>query len=127
MSSERELSDEDVFRFVDRVKAYCVGNPGAASKLARAAGVSPSGVRNVIAGIARPGKKLVGRVSAVLDGATRETQSTLPAPTRAATIIQLATSKAIASDAECARLREELASAEARVRAAVAALLGGES
>ncbi len=132
MSYGQDLSDQEVASFAERVKAHCVGRRGAAARLARSAGVSESAIRNVLAGLARPGRLVVSRVSAALDGVATETAQPprlprSPRPTRTATVVQLAAEKAIANDAECVRLRAELTAAESRVRAAVIALLEGAS
>lgn len=125
----KQVSDGAVKAFVERLEAAC--REHGANSIAIAAGVSQSAIRNVANGGARPGALLVERVSAALDDPSLGLQTQAPPRsqprTRAVAVNDLAAEKAIANDPECSRLRALLAVEEARVRKAVAELLGGAS
>lgn len=124
----KQVTDAVAAAFVERVKAACSSRRGAADRLAAAAGLSRSAVRNVAAGFARPGYAMIERVSAVLDDPSFElgtqTRARSHPRTRVGTLEEFATEKTIENDPECARLRVLLAVEETRVRKAVAELLG---
>lgn len=120
-----EVPDDEAAAFAARLRNACHGD-NAAARIAAASGMSVHSIRKVAYGHIRPGRTMISRVTPVL-GEAPPAPSGQPTPSHDDSVIRFAISKAIENDAECIRLREQLATAEARVRKAVAELLGGAS
>lgn len=124
--SRSQVPHDEVAVLVSHLKQMMRNRRGAIARLARASGVSGCHISAIVHGRYRPSAEAFRRLNAALGGAP---DAARPLTTRdqIASVVDIAADRAIANDAECVRLREELAAAEARVRAAVVALLGGES
>lgn len=124
--SKSKVPHDEVAALVSSLKLEMRNKRGAIRRLARASGVSGSHISAIMCGRYRPSVEAFKRLRAALDGAP-DAAHPLTTREQVVSVVDVAVDRAISADAECVRLREQLAAAEARVRAAVVALLGGVS